>query len=199
MDPKKLAQSYDQIADHWNGEEFNSDNGLPQHRRALQFVRNPGLALDIGCGSSGRFIDLLLGEGFTVEGLDLSSRMIDLSRKRHPEVTFHHADITKWKIPQLYDFITAWDSIWHMPLTAHESTLRKILQALKPGGIFIYTAGGLDTPGEKYDSNMGPEVYYSVLGVPKNLAIFTEEDCVCRHLEYDQYPELHLYFIVQKK
>ncbi|MGE9291546.1 MAG: class I SAM-dependent methyltransferase [Puniceicoccales bacterium] len=198
MDPQKLAQSYDQIADVWNGEKFNRENGIPQHRRALQFLSQREKALDIGCGCSGRFIDLLLEERFAVEGLDLSERMIELARKRHPEVTFYHADITRWTFPGHYDFITAWDSIWHIPLSTQEKTLRKILRALTPGGVFIFTTGGLDEAEEKYDAYMGPEVYYSVLGVSRNLAIFAEEDCVCRHLEYDQHPELHLYFIVQK-
>tara|TARA_R100000027_G_scaffold63770_1_gene56724 strand:- start:885 stop:1490 length:606 start_codon:yes stop_codon:yes gene_type:complete len=199
MKPSEVARSYDQIAEHWNSDRFNRKNGIPQHQRALQFVQNRGNAIDIGCGSSGRFIDLLLEEGFSVEGLDFSTRMIELARLRHPSITFHHCDITAEDLPRSYDFISAWDSIWHIPLSCHEATMRKILRGLSPGGVFIYTTGGLDQPEEKYDDAMGPEVYYSVLGIQENLAIFAEESCVCRHLEYDQYPEKHLYFIVQKE
>jgi hypothetical protein len=45
---------------------------------------------------------------------------------------------------------------------------------------------------------MGPEIYYSTLGIPKYLEVIASENCVCRHLEYDHYPELHLVLIVQK-
>ena len=31
MKPKNQAKNYDKIADHWNGEEFNRENGIKQH------------------------------------------------------------------------------------------------------------------------------------------------------------------------
>jgi pseudouridine-5'-phosphate glycosidase len=67
------------------------------------------------------------------------------------------------------------------------------------GGIIIFTTGGLGGPHEKSDSAMGIEVSYSVLGIPKTLELLDRFGCVCRHLEYDQYPENHLYIIAQKR
>jgi hypothetical protein len=58
--------------------------------------------------------------------------------------------------------------------------------------------GGLDGPEEKQDSSMGPPIYYSVLGIPKTLETISEARCVCRHLEYDQMPEKHVFIIAQK-
>jgi hypothetical protein len=58
--------------------------------------------------------------------------------------------------------------------------------------------GGLDGPEEKRDSSMGPTVYYSVLGITKTLQTVAEAGCVCRHLEYDQWPEKHVFIIAQK-
>lgn len=171
---------------------------MAQHERAVAFVPEKGRALDIGCGSSGRIIDLLLCHGFAVEGLDFSRRMIDLARQRHPQITFHHADICEWRFPGRYDFISAWDSIWHVPLAAQEPVLRKILDGLNPGGVCIFTTGGLDVPSEKVDSAMGPRMYYSTLGVPATLELMAGAGCVCRHLEYDQYPEQHVYVIAQR-
>ncbi len=34
--------------------------------------------------------------------------------------------------------------------------------------------------------------------ITKNYDLLAEAGCICRHLEYDQYPELHLYIIAQK-
>jgi trans-aconitate methyltransferase len=85
--------------------------------------------------------------------------MIELAKKRHPDVTFHHADICEWQLPRAYDFISAWDSIWHVPLSQYETVLKKLLQGLSPGGICIFTTGGLDHPTEKIDSAMGPQMY----------------------------------------
>ena len=77
--------------------------------------------------------------------------------------------------------------------------MAKILQGLTGGGVCIFTTGGLDAPEEKTDSAMAPPMYYSVLGIPKTLQVINENQCVCRHLEYDQYPERHLYIIAQRK
>jgi 2-polyprenyl-3-methyl-5-hydroxy-6-metoxy-1,4-benzoquinol methylase len=198
MTPRDIANSYDQLAEQWNSDTFPRDNGIPQHQRAIAFLKEKQYALDIGCGSSGRIIDLLLSHGFTVDGLDISERMIQLAQQRHPDITFHHADIREWEFPRQYDLISAWDSIWHLPLADQETMLKKILHGLTPGGVCIFTTGGLDAPTEKVDSAMGPQMYYSLLGIPNTLRVVSEAGCVCRHLEYDQYPELHLYIIAQK-
>ena len=136
MTPAEIGYSYDQIAARWASKDFDHTNGISQHERALSFLADEqrSRALDIGCGSSGRFIDLLLGHGFDVEGLDISERMITLARQRHPQVEFHHADICEWAFPHSYDFITAWDSIWHLPLAKQEPVMRKICAGLAPDG-----------------------------------------------------------------
>ncbi len=199
MTPHETGQSYDQIADVWNDDGFNRKNGLAAHRRALAFLAGGGgQAIDLGCGCSGRFIELLTAHGLAVEGLDVSARMIELARARHPRTPFHHADVCTWEFTRRYDFITGWDSLWHLPLAAQEPVMRKILDALKPGGVFIFTTAGLDRPEEKTDTAMGPEIYYGVPGIPRTLALVGECGCVCRHLEYDQWPEKHLVVIVQK-
>ena len=197
MRPDEIGRSYDKIAPEWQRPQLQS-NGIAQHERALQFCQHRQWALDIGCGSSGRFIELLRQHGFAVEGLDVSEEMIALARRRHPRVVFHRSDICTWQWPRQYDFISAWDSIWHVPLEEQEPVLRKICEGLTRAGVFIFTTGGVDDPGEKRDSCMGPPVYYSVLGIPKTLTLLTRFGCVCRHLEYDQHPENHLYIIAQK-
>ena len=198
MEPKKIAEGYDQLARHWASDAFPKGNGIVQHERAIAFLKENRRALDVGCGSSGRFIDLLLSRGFNVEGLDISRQMLLLAQSKHPDVVFYHADICAWDIPGKYDFISAWDSIWHIPLSRQKDVMTKIVDALEPGGVFIFTAGGIDSPEEKTDSFMGPDMYYSALGIPGLLALVNELGCVCRHLEYDQYPEQHVYVIVQK-
>ena len=198
MDPHELGRNYDQIAHVWQDPKTQL-SGIPQFQRALKFAQKHGHALDIGCGCNGRFIDLLTKHGFQVEGVDVSERMIALARQRHPNISFYHADICEWSFPRQYDFIAAWDSVWHLPLEKQEPVLQKISDGLAPHGVFIFTTGGTDEPNEKSDSVMGPPVHYSTLGIPKTLDVLSRFGCVCRHLEYDQYPELHLYIIAQKK
>ncbi|WP_091353409.1 class I SAM-dependent methyltransferase [Amphritea atlantica] len=198
MTPKEIGQAYNGITHLWQSDKFNRTNGIAQHERAIAFTQQQRTALDVGCGCTGRFIDLLLEKGFAIEGVDISDEMIRLARQRHPQIRFHHQDICQWVLPQSYDFITAWDSIWHVPLEQQEALLSKLFNGLNPGGVCIFSCGATDNPDENTDSFMGPEVYYSTLGIPGFLKVIDASDCICRHLEFDQHPELHAYFIVQK-
>lgn len=77
MNPIDVGASYDQIADRWNGSEFDRSNGLALHGRALEFLKQGAVALDIGCGCSGRFIDLLLDRDFFLFWLEID-RVFDI-------------------------------------------------------------------------------------------------------------------------
>ncbi|MBE0404614.1 class I SAM-dependent methyltransferase [Halomonas citrativorans] len=198
MNPADIGNAYNHITHLWQSEKFNLENGMAAHKRALTFVKSRGRALDIGCGCTGRFISLFQQEGFTPEGVDISDEMIQLARQKHPDVTFHHQDICQWKPPSKYDFITAWDSIWHIPLAQQKSVITKLIDSLSANGVLIFSFGGTDKPGEHTDSFMGPKVYYSSLGTNGFLSLLIELGTVCRHMEYDQHPELHAYLIAQK-
>jgi len=177
---------------------FNRRNGIRQHEQALKFTSRVEAALDVGCGSSGRFIDLLGSRGFQVEGVDLSTEMLRLGRARHPRVLFHHADICTWSLPRSYDFITGCDSIWHVPLSRQRDVLLKLFAGLARGGLIIFTAGGTEAPGEVNDHAMGVPMYHATLGVPQILTAIHDGDFFLRHFEYDQFPEKHVYFIAQR-
>jgi SAM-dependent methyltransferase len=197
MTPDEVGRSYDAIAQHWRA-PVRPLTGLPQHRHALQFLKSRGHALDVGCGCNGRLIDLLRAEGFAVTGLDVSEQMIALAKERAPDVEFVRADIRQWDLPRVYDLITAWDSVWHVPLADQELVLRKLCCGLNQGGVMIFTLGGTDEPGEVRDAPMGVPMYTATLGVPKTLALLAECRCVCRHFEFDQHPELHAYVVAQQ-
>ncbi len=194
MTPEQVAASYDQIAHQWLD---LSTYGFAQIERAVAFVKHKGVALDVGCGT-GRLMSLLSGHGFRTDGIDVSPAMVALARERHPKARLFHADICRWELPRSYDLIVAWDSVWHVPLDRQETVLMKLCRGLSDGGVLVFTMGGTDAPEEKWDSFMGPPMYHATLGIPKTLHVLAETGCVCRHLEYDQYPEAHVYLIAQK-
>ena len=187
MTPEQVAASYNQIAHQW---VEVSTYGFAQIERAVAFVENKGVALDVGCGA-GRCLGILTRHGFRTDGIDSSTAMIGLARDRHPEARLFHADICRWELPRSYDLIVAWDSVWHVPLGQQEAVLTKLCRGLAAGGVLVFTTGGTDAPSEKQDSRMGPPMYHAALGIPKALQVLAEAGCTCRHLEYDQYPELH--------
>lgn len=198
MDPAQTAATYDKIAPHWATGNFNLQNGIRQHERALKFAPKTGAALDVGCGASGRILNLLLSHGFTAEGLDLSPVMLSLAKTRHPEVTFHQADICAWEFPRAYGFISAWDSVWHVPLAQQPAVITKLCAGLARGGVLIFSSGAVDVPGEVTNPCHGEPLYHAAPGISPLLRLVDAAGCACRHLEYDQFPEPHLCLIVQK-
>jgi SAM-dependent methyltransferase len=199
MKPKETASHYDQIARWWQEQHRDSTYGLAALERAIRYVENKSRALDIGCGSSGRFVEVLQKHGFLPAGLDISAEMIALARQKHPDVTFYAEDICTWQLPQKYDLISAWDSSFHLPLVEQEPVLKKMCDGLHPKGILLFTCGGGVGPGEISGSFAGQTFDYSTLGVNEFLRLISEFGCSCMHLEYDQFPENHVYIIARKQ
>jgi SAM-dependent methyltransferase len=196
MEPSDIAKSYDRLALGWQ-QNTPATYGMRQLLRALQFVTSKGAALDVGCGSQGRFIEKLIQDGFVPEGIDISREMIALASQRHPAVTFHNADICEWQLPKSYSFISAWDSTFHLPIHQQEPVLKKLCAGLLPGGILLFTCGGVDAD-EITGIFNGEELGYSTLGIEKFAQLLIQFGCRLRHIEFDQYPEKHVYLIAQK-
>jgi len=198
MKPEETGSHYNQIALWWQKQHENSSYGLVALEKAIKFTVNQSTALDIGCGSSGRFIDAFIKHNFTPSGVDVSAEMIVLARQRHPGVAFYAEDICTWQLPGKYDLISAWDSTFHLPLDEQAPVLQKMCAALTPGGVLIFTCGGGSEPGEISGGFQGERFDYSTLGVDKFLRLIDQCGCSCKHLEYDQYPENHVVIIAQK-
>lgn len=199
MEPRELAAVYDRLAAHWADPAFNPANGIAAHERALAFrSETGGRALDVGCGANGRLIALLQRRGYSAEGLDQSARMLEFARAQHPAVTFHEADICVWAPAERYDFITAWDSIWHVPLDRQLGVIAKLSAALAPGGVLIFTSGGLETPDEVTNPCHDEPLYHATPGVPAILRTLREAGAMLRHYEFDQWPASHVFFIAQR-
>ncbi|RAU82808.1 class I SAM-dependent methyltransferase [Pontibacter arcticus] len=195
MKPAETGKSYDKIADWWQAYHKDSDYGMAQIRRAISYCKNKGVALDVGCGSGGRITSELLREGFEVTGLDVSKKMIELALEQHPEVTFMVQDICSWEPIRTYNLIIAWDSIFHVPLAEQPAVVAKLCNALQPDGILIYTFG--DATGEHTSEWLNDTFYYSSIGITQNLRVILENNCQPRHLEFDQFPQNHVYLIAQ--
>jgi ubiquinone/menaquinone biosynthesis C-methylase UbiE len=93
--------------------------------------------LDVGCGT-GRIIGQLLKRTKHVEGTDVSEEMLDVAKKRFPNVSFFRSDIEK-RIPRkgnTYDKITC--SLVLQFISNLERTLSEFHRVLKPRGkVFI--------------------------------------------------------------
>jgi ubiquinone/menaquinone biosynthesis C-methylase UbiE len=93
--------------------------------------------LEIGCGT-GEFTRLLARRAERVVAVDLSSQMIRLACERsrqHPNIEFVCGDVLEYQLPdEEFDCIATLTTLHHLPM---EVVLRKIRDALKPGGVFV--------------------------------------------------------------
>jgi len=192
-----IGQQYDKLAAWWHRQHVQSEYGVAQVQRALGFTAKGGAALDVGCGAGGRLVHLMEKADFSVLGIDTSAEMISLAQTNHPAGSFAQADVAQWESTTHFDFILAWDCLFHLPLDAQEPVLAKLCRLLSDGGVMIHTFG--DAVGEHTDTWHGQDFRYSSVGIAENLKILQENGASLLHLELDQWPEKHVYAISQKR
>ena len=196
MEPKILGEKYDKIAHLRHEQHDNSAYGVAQFKKALGFASAGGRALDVGCGAGGRFVRLLQAQNFLVTGVDVSAEMIKIASKKHPDQTFVHQDICTWQLPYQYDFIVAWDSIFHLPFSSQKPVVSKLCAGLAQDGILVYTFG--NAHGEITDQWHNDTFYYSSIGINENLQLLMDNGLSILHLDLDQYPQTHVYVIAAR-
>ena len=96
--------------------------------------------LDIGCGI-GQFLHYLSSEGFiNSEGIDISPEQVRVAKQFLPELDIKHVDDHSRFLKDhasTYDVIIMNDVLEHLPKNELIPTVKLILAALRPGGIFI--------------------------------------------------------------
>ncbi|WP_312996671.1 class I SAM-dependent methyltransferase [Leclercia sp.] len=108
--------------------------------------------LDAGCGS-GRDAKAFLEMGYQVEAFDASSAMVELARKHTglPVQLMTFADVD-WK--EKFDGIWCCASLLHVPAGELPGVMRKLADALKPGGAwylsFKYGDGEREVDGRRF-------------------------------------------------
>ncbi len=125
----------------------NDDTRHPRFVTASerQFGRTPIRHLDLGCAGAGLVWDFLLAghASYGIEGSDYPSR----TRRAYWRVIPDHlftADVTQpfdvldgADKPQVFDVITAWEVLEHIPEVAIDGLFGNIARHLAPGGIFV--------------------------------------------------------------
>jgi ubiquinone/menaquinone biosynthesis C-methylase UbiE len=107
--------------------------------RALLQERRPDAAtlLDVGCGT-GKHLEQLR-ERYEVAGLDINPDMLDIARRRCPEVPFHQADMTDFDLGRRFDVVTCLFSSIAYVKTAENMrrAVATMARHLEPGGLLV--------------------------------------------------------------
>jgi SAM-dependent methyltransferase len=96
-----------------------------------------GATADIGCGS-GREVAWLNANGFPAVGFDASDGLLAEARKRYPDFTFTHAELPDLRgvTADAYDNVLCETVIMHLASELIAPSVRRMLDLVKPGGIF---------------------------------------------------------------
>jgi SAM-dependent methyltransferase len=148
-DPRAtVAASYDRMADRylrWSRSIDDDARRLMTSRLAA--LLPPGACvLDLGCGA-GIPTTRELAARFTVTGIDISARQVELARENVPDATFIHGDFSEADFaPASFDGVVALYSIIHLPRERHGDLFSRVARWLAPRGLFLAVLAAEDSP-----------------------------------------------------
>lgn len=147
MSRNDLTTAHHAWESRWSNDEGRSDWLEPEPfvSDAIRLLkeRSASTALDLGCGV-GRHALLLAQHGFRTFGMDASEAGIGYARDAaagaNVEIDFRVGPYTGLPYPDYsFDYVLAWNVIYHGDRESVETALREIARVLRPGGIFQAT------------------------------------------------------------
>ncbi|TCS37050.1 methyltransferase family protein [Paucimonas lemoignei] len=117
------------------------------------------LILDAGCGTGRPMAEYVISRGYKLEGIDQSSELLAVARKRFPTCAWSLAKLEDYPFTGQYGGIICWDALFHIERGYHESILQRMATSLVPGGRLMLTVGGSDHP-PFIDCMFGREFFY---------------------------------------
>ncbi len=112
---------------------------------ALDQRKQPGRALDIGCGA-GTYSLYMAGRGYQVTALDFMPQAVEMTReqarKAGVELDTVQADITTFEPAQSFDVVLDVGCLHALTWEQHRAYARQLSGMLKPGGDYILSHMG---------------------------------------------------------
>lgn len=135
-DDNKVVEIYDKIAEEYSrifDKDFSDKEFLDKFSSHLE---PKAKILDLGCGT-GREAEYLVNKGFSVEGIDLSEKMLEIAKRNYPNLLFRKMDIRELQYDkESFSAIWAGYSLFHIKKDEFIKTVSDIGNILKPKGIF---------------------------------------------------------------
>jgi ubiquinone/menaquinone biosynthesis C-methylase UbiE len=131
----------------------------------LSELAPPARMADLGCGS-GAFTSLLARAGYTCVGVDISAKLIDVGRRKHPDIAFVTGDIERLPFPdESFDGLLLSGVVHHFPDPSRCAA--ETFRALRPGGSFVaFDPNRMNPFMWLYRDRASP--FYSPIGVTEN-------------------------------
>ena len=130
-----MAYDFDEIARDYDRMNHLMTAGLDRcwRKRAVQGVH--GKVLDVACGTGDMAVELLR-QGCSVTGVDLSTEMMAIAKRKAPQAEYRLADVERLPFGEAsFDAVTCAFGVRNF---VHlEQGLHEMLRVLKPGGRMV--------------------------------------------------------------
>jgi len=161
--PQKIKSMFNKIAKDYDKNNNIISFGLHKYvkKLAINRFKFSGKCLDL-CTGTGDIAELMSKKCDEVIGLDFSSEMLNIARKKHPDINFIEGDCTSLPFEDnSFDAITI--SFGLRNIENYELALNEIYRVLKPNGLFFH----LDFGKENFIAN----ILYNFI-IPKLVKLF---------------------------
>jgi SAM-dependent methyltransferase len=171
---KELVEgSYDLIAEAYlaSKDAYDPDTYAPLEQ-LITMLPGGAAVLDLGCGA-GVPVGQRLAQQFTVTGVDISARQLELARGHVPTGHFIKADMTAVDFARgAFDAVVSCYAIIHVPAAEQPDLVERIRSWLKPEGLFLATWAMHEWEETIDDWNgWGAPMWWSHLGADANLGM----------------------------
>ena len=115
FDKKDVIRFFDQLASEWDEETGTEDDRIIETILDNASISGGDDILDVGCGTGRLFPYYLKRDVSSVMGIDISSGMIEVAKKKHPQekITLICDDASEHVFEQSFDRIVVFDAFPH--------------------------------------------------------------------------------------
>lgn len=110
----------------------------PKHIAVLEYLCRllppDSHILDVGCGTGRPTAHFLSSQGHRVVGIDISHRMVEISRQNVPNATFHEVDMTKYTPLKSLNAVCAFYALFQLPARMVKAQINRFASWIEPGG-----------------------------------------------------------------
>jgi len=166
-----VRKGYNEIAQKYF--DIRSSCNLPELTYLVSLLPENAKILDVGSGTGIPVARFFVDHGFSVTGIDISEKMLELAKENAPEAEFFQLDMNDLDFPEdSFHCITALYSLFHVPKEKHQSVLENFIRMLKPEGILFFCVGSKG--GDWTDEFLGSEMFWSNYSPEKTLSLVRE-------------------------
>jgi|LakMenE18May11ns_1017448.scaffolds.fasta_scaffold9617806_1 2-polyprenyl-3-methyl-5-hydroxy-6-metoxy-1,4-benzoquinol methylase len=135
-------REYDQLAGSgWYASHRNPQIGIEDVSRLVASLPHGATILDLGCGDGIPISRFLIERGFSLYGIDSSSKMIEQFARNLPGVPSECLDLLQSGLfGRDFDAIIAYGLMFHFPPTKQEAVIAKVSEHLIEGGTFLFNS-----------------------------------------------------------